>query len=89
MVGGIHPGAGGSFFFLFIFVFLKRGNVLCIDQKLSGFVISGAAVPPASKEAQCSWTTHRLLFTEEKRTSGVGEMLALFMSLRYSRLVRF
>lgn len=58
-------------------------------QKLPGFVISGAAVPPTSKEPQCSWTAHHLLFTREKRTLGVGEMLALFMSLRHSRLVRF
>lgn len=72
MVGGIHPGAGGSFFF--VLLLLKRGNVLCIDQKLSGFVISGAAVPPASKESLCIWTTHHSLFTEEKRTWGVAEI---------------
>lgn len=53
---------------------LKRGNVLCIDQKLSGFVISGAAVPPTSKESQCSWTTHQSLFTEEKGTLEVVEI---------------
>lgn len=70
MVGGIHPGAGGSSFLLL----LKRGNVLCIDQKLSGFVIPGAAVPPTSKESQCTWTTHHSLFTEEKGTLGVVEI---------------
>lgn len=42
----------GLFFSLLFF--LKRGNVLCSDEKLSGFVISGAAVPPTSTEPQCS-----------------------------------
>lgn len=84
MVGGIHPGAGGSFCF-----FLKRGDFWCINQKLSGFVISEAAVLPTSKEPQCSWTTHPLLLTEERRILRVGEMLALFMALRHSLFVRF
>lgn len=65
----------GLFFSFFLLFFLKRGNVLCTDEKLSGFVILGAAVPPTSTEPQCSWTTHHLLFAEKKRTSGVGEML--------------
>lgn len=34
---------------VFFLLLLKRGNVFCIDQKLSGFVITGAAVPPTSK----------------------------------------
>lgn len=59
---------------VFFLLLLKRGNVFCIDQKLSGFVITGAAVPPTSKESQCSWTAHHSLFTEEKGTSGVVEI---------------
>lgn len=72
---------------LFVF-FLERG-FLVYQSKAFGFVISGAAVLPTSKEPQRSWTTHPLLLTEEQRTSRVGEILALFMALRHSLFVRF